>query len=246
MALATDNGGNEGQVTERETLLRSVAEALKTPLMYIARQAELSRTQEAVSLDSLRQMQTNADAALRLVDSYLLGLDLAQQNLPLELEPVSLSSVLYDVAHDIEPLVRARGAHVELTIAGKYGQVMAHRLALEAALACLSSEFAAMLDTIEQDKVLPRLTLAAHRSPKGIIAGLYAAGTSRPVALGAAAALRGVAAQPFALSAHSTGAGIFVAGELFAAMGTTLRDGRFRGQHGLAVSLQQSTQMRLL
>ncbi len=237
-----------GQLDDREALLRAVAEELKRPLIYIARQAELGRHQEAISVETLVQVQANADAATRLVDSYMLGLDLAQQRLELELEPVSLSSVLYDVAHDITPLFKQHGGSVALKFGGRYGQVMAHRAGLSAALSCLGGVLSTLLDSGDTEgETTPQLVVAAHRSPQGgIITGLYVSGLHGSLGLMNGQRLLGSAAQPFTKTLYSGGAGVFVAQQLFDSMGSRLRDGRFRGDYGLAATLQQSQQLRLV
>ena len=90
----SDHGQPDVHVAER--LLQALAEQLKSPLLQIAYHAE------AAQPDAFTEIRTASDRALRLLDSYLLSINQQQ----LELEPVSVSSVLYDVAHALYPLAR--------------------------------------------------------------------------------------------------------------------------------------------
>jgi hypothetical protein len=221
-------------------LLRSIAEQLKMPLMYVARQAELSQQASDVPHAAFKTMQTHADMALRLVDSYLLGLDLTGKQTKLELEPVPISAALYDVAHDLTPLARQRNTDVELVLAGKYGQVMAHPAGLRAALYGLGF---VLSEVVHPEKVRNTLRIAAHRTRGGIVAGLYIDGAEDlPANFATNAHMR----QPFANLTASTGAGIFVADTILGAMQTKLRTGRFQNKQGLAATLQPSRQLQLI
>lgn len=213
------------------------------PLMYIARQAEFHKAEETVDVSVFRDMQTNADMALRLVDSYVLGLDLATKQLDLQLEPVSISATLYDVAHELTPLLRQRGAELQLVLAGRYGEVMAHRRGLMAAL----YNVGAVLSEVEVPEAgRHTIKIAAHHSPEGIIAGMYMNDGAPSLSLSKGRAHHGHARQPFAEVTSQTGAGIFVADAIFASMNTRLRFGRFRGTHGLAATLQPNRQLQLV
>lgn len=226
-----------------QALLRSIAEQLKLPLMYIARQAEFYRTEETLEPTVLRDMQVNADMALRLVDSYILGLDLATKQMNLQLEPVSVSSALYDVAHNLEPLVRQRNGELQLVLAGKYGQVMAHKQGLMAALYSVGSVLAE-IDGL--DDATHSIKIAAHHSPRGIITGVYIDNRLATPSVARGRGWQGTMRQPFADVTASGGAGVFVADAIFASMNTRLRYGRFRSFHGLAATLQPNKQLRLV
>ena len=211
--------------------------------MYIARQAEFYRTEETLEPTVLRDMQLNADMALRLVDSYILGLDLSTKQMNLQLEPVSISSALYDVAHDLEPLVKQRNCELSLVLAGKYGQVMAHKQGLMAAMYSIGSVLAE-IDT--PDDARHNIQIAAHHSPRGIIAGVYVDNTLTTPSVARSRGWQGTMRQPFADAAATGGAGVFVADAIFASMNTRLRYGRFRTFHGLAATLQHNKQLQFV
>lgn len=227
------------QSQEATQLLRAVAEQLKTPLTTIARQAELGQMVGNTAFSDLFTIQQQATAALTLVDSYLLGLQLLRDQTNLVLEPVSVSSLLLDTAHELDGLAKRYGMELELHIAGRYAPVMAHTAGLKSALLALGY---ALLEGYPLGKG-ERLILAAHQTPQGIVTGLYGkyeqlnADTWRR-----ALALKGRAARP--LPALSTnGAGLFVADAILQAMSTRLRVGRYLKQQGLATTLLPSQQL---
>lgn len=229
----------------QHVLLRSIAEQLKLPMMYISRQAELNRTEETAHPATFHDMQANADMALRLLDSYILGLDLAERQMRLELEPVSLSAVLYDVAHDLVPIAEQRNTDVELLLTGKYGQVMAHTQGLVAAFYSLGT---VLSEVCAEDNSRGKLRIVAHRSTRGIVAGMYVDGIpSMQTSIYTARRLRrNFTRQPFMKLSAGTGAGIFIADTILSCMDARLRAGRFHGKHGMAATLRPSRQLQLV
>ncbi|HSD55603.1 MAG TPA: hypothetical protein VLA92_00460 [Candidatus Saccharimonadales bacterium] len=227
--------------TSQETtqLLRSVAEQLKIPLATIARQAELGQLTGDASLTDLSAIRTHASAALTLVDCYLLGLQLIREQASLPLEPVSVSSLLVETAHELQCFAKQYRTTLQLHIGGKYEPVMAHQAGLKSALLALGY---ALLESypLQQDGYM---TLAVHRTPGGIVAGLY--GDFEELSSDAwrkALELQGRAPRPFG-SINGNGAGLFVAETILQAMDTKLRVGRYRRQRGLATTLQPSQQL---
>lgn len=226
----------------QERLLVSVAEQLKVPLTQIARRAELAES-GVLPVDA-RAVRTEATAALALVDSYLLGLELLTSQQSLELEPVSVSSLLTDVAHQLQPYAKHYNVTLEMTLAGKYGPVMAHRLALKSALLSLGHTLVVAGGAKEAAKDR-RVILAGHKNAQGIAAGLYGSLDVEPADLRVALSLQGTARQPLA-SLHDSGAGIFVADALAQAMESRLRIGRHNRYAGLAMTLLPSQQLQFI
>jgi len=223
-------------------LLRSVAEQLKTPLAVIARQVELGELAGDMRLVDTAAIRTQATTALTLVESYLLGLQLLYEQTELILEPVSVSSMLVDVAHELESFARQYNTRLELRIAGRYEPVMANHRGLKAAL--LSLGYALLEGYPLQNHTL---TLAVHRTPHGIVTGVY--GDYEKLTnkqWRRALDLQGRAQQPFAALTSGSGAGIFVAQTILQAMTTRLRVGKHLNQHGLATTLQSSQQLQFV
>ncbi len=85
---------------------------------------------------------------------------------------MSVSSVLYDVAHQLHPIAELYGVGLELSLGGKYSPVVAHRQGLQSALVTLGYALIEALPATNAPQL--KLELAAHRCRYGIVAGLYA------------------------------------------------------------------------
>jgi K+-sensing histidine kinase KdpD len=233
-AIATQSGDTR--------LLRSIAEQLKTPLSVIARQTELVELTGNVRQLDAGAIHTQATIALTLVESYLLGLQLLHDQKELALEPVSVSSMLVDVAHELDAFAKQYDTGLELQIAGKYEPVMAHPRGLRSAL--LSLGYALLEGYPLRNQ---KLTLAVHRTPHGIVTGLY--GDYEELSSQQwrrALTVQGAARQPFQSLTSGSGAGIFVAQTILESMATRLRVGKHRNQHGMATTLQPSQQLQFV
>lgn len=239
VSLAKDYSSSESQA-----LLHAVAEELKLPLLHIARSAELARLTGNSLEETLRNVQMSADSALELVDSYMLGIELADEQQSLVLEPVSASSILYDTVQDLQDIAKRYNVELELDINGSYGPVMAHRDGLKAALFSLGAAFIEGQPLSSHHRVI---TIAAHRVKTGIMAGIYGDSLVSPEQLRSAYKLYSQQVrQPFSqLSANSL-AGVFVARSILQAMAADLKAVRYHKQVGLAALLQPSRQLLLV
>lgn len=223
-----------------ERLLRALAEQLKLPLLQIAREAEFAQTtQDTTALGSISY---TADMALRLVDSYLLSVQLQSMSM-LELEPVSVSAVLQDTAHTLNSLAKQYDCELEVHLSGRYEPVMAHAQTLEAAYATLGYAFIEASPEAKKHKVI----LGAHRSAKGLVAGIF--GTQEGLSadmLRRGQALFGTARQSLPGLSPSAGASVFVADALLKNMQSPLHTSRHSNLSGLAATLVPSQQLSLV
>lgn len=225
-----------------QQLLLSVAEELKLPLTQIARLAEQGRLG---GQPDLKTMQTSADTALRLLDSYILGVRLALERDNLRPESVSVSSVLYDTGQELDALAKSYGVELHIGIAGRYGPVVAHRQGLQAALVSLGACLIEALPAQEGTQL--KLHLATHRSRYGIVAGLYA-DTRQPSrqVLSRGRRLQSHSRQPLIGLTHTSAAGIFVADSILKAMNLNLTTSRHHRLYGLGTVLQANPQLQLV
>lgn len=233
---------SDGLGSEQARLLASVAEQLKLPLLQIRHFAELG--QHDPSTAELQVIQARATMAMTLVEHYLLSFELSRLQSALPLEPVSISSLLCDVLHVVEPTARQYAVPVELHIGGKYEPVMAHREGLTAALVSLGL---ACIESQPANEGSQPLRFTVHRSTNGITTGIY--GLTDALAeshLRLGRILDGTAKQPLPHMTASSGAGIFVADSLLRAMHAELRVARHRLARGLGVTLQPSRQLQLV
>ena len=228
--------GNE----EQERLLRALAEQLKLPLMQIAREAELADTTGAQSYKSISY---TADMALRLIDSYLLSVEL--QALPsLQLEPVSVSAMLQDTAHSLGQLAKQYNCDLQIHLKGKYQPVMAHQKSLEAALTSLGYAFIESAATTKERRTV---VLGAHQSSHGLVVGVFGDHTDISAdALKRGIALFGTAKQAMPSFSASAGAGVFVANALLTNLEAPLHTSKHNNLSGLAATLLPSHQLSIV
>lgn len=229
-----------GQTPDNGRLLRALAEQLKLPLIQILRQTELAGMEDDILMSDIN---LQADMALRLIDNYLLSSALIDGQQQLELEPSSVSSILYDTAHRLSGIAAQYNCTIDLHLPGKYEPVMVHPRSFEVALTTLGYSFieAQQMEEVHQK---PVVTLAAHRSRYGIVAGVYGDQEGLSTAIYRRAhALYGKARQPLPSMVSSSGAGIFLADSLLNAMAIKLHVSHHHKLNGLAATLLSSSQL---
>ena len=228
-------------------LLKAVAEELKLPLVRIARMAELgylTGDYEAAQAQ-LRGVERQANVAIHLLESYMLGLQLQQAHTQLEVEPVSVGSVLYDTAHQLQEVAHDYNVSLEVMIQGRQRLVMAHAKALRAAFMNVGTALIASQPGAPQQS--QTVTLAAFPTSKGISAGVY--GDQEPLTYRQwqrGRTLYGKARQPLLGITATHGAELVVADTIFRAMAAYLRPSSYHKQKGLAVGLPLSRQLQLV
>lgn len=220
-----------------------LAQQLRLPLLKIARNAELST--QTGSTEQLNDIESTAAGALALLDNYLLALKrsrLGEDNL----EPVSISALLHRVTQRLQPVAQQHNCDVELNLAGRYEPIMANSHALEAALISLGYVFIEAESTKDHTK-RPIITIAAHRSRWGIVAGLFtnAEGLTTDM-YRRAKGLYGKSEQPFTQFTAQPGAGVIIADTLLTSMATQLRIAHHQKLPGLAATFQPSEQLSLI
>lgn len=228
------------QTSADERLLRALAEQLKLPLLRIARSAELAQLETDANLQHISQ---TADTALRLLDGFLLSSHLHGE-VALQLEPVSIASLLTDTAHTLEPLARQHNCDITVSLGGKYNPVMAHRERLESAMLLLGCS---LIEGRATEERRHEVVLGAHKSARGIVTGAFdnQPGLSADV-FRRGRALYGSARQTMPTFSAGNGAGVFVADSLFRTMAADLRVARHDKLTGLAATLSPSSQLQLV
>ena len=231
--------GGQGDIR----LLQALAEQIKLPLLQIARRAELAKMGED-PYAQLASMELTADTALKLIDNYLLSTRLTHENI--HLEPVSVSAVLANVAHQLAKTADDYQCTLEMHLAGKYEPIMADSAGLTAALTSLGYVFIEAQATRENDK-RSVIKLGAHRGKQGIVAGMFTdtEGLSADM-LRRGRKIYGQARQPLAQLTATSGAGVFVAEAIFNAMSVRLRPAKHQKLMGLAGTFVSSHQLNLI
>ncbi len=236
---------NSSQMNESLDLLKVVAEEIKRPLIEIARSSELVSLTDHDSMEAvITTVESSANTALDLIDSYLLGLQLAGQQQILQLEPTSIGSVLYDTAHDLSQYAKTHNAIVQLSFKKTQRSVMAHSSGLHAALVNMGR---VIIESQAEHSKPAIINLGLHDYARLVVAGIYS--DMEPIApayLRAACKLYSRTRQPLYQLSSSSAAGIFIAHNILQAMSVRLRTARYNKQAGLAVTLQPSYQMQLV
>ncbi len=228
-----------GDTDETRRLLAVVASQLQLPLVQIARLAELNND----SAQTIHSIRTLSEIALQLTEHFrvtLYGNDAL-------LEPVSLSSVLYNTAHRLEKMADLYHCDVQLELAGHYPPVLANAASLEAAFSSLGTVLIEAQSNNTQPSRRSTVVLAAHKSRWGLVAGMYGDSLqfTRP-AFRRAKHLFGRAHQPLNQSINSAGAGVFLANVILESVADGLHPARYRKRNGLAATLQPSQQLALV
>jgi hypothetical protein len=233
------------QLSERERLFLGLAEQLTRPLLQISRLSELARTDGQVDATShLQTVQAIADSSIQLVEGYALSLRLYGEIDPLEIEPVTVSSLLYDTAEALGPFAEQYGVSLELETGPRAYPIMADRKVLKAAMTNLGQVF---VTAQAESDTQGAIRLAAHRSRHGVVAGLY----GNLPQLGAeslrrAHAMQGRARQPLHRLVSGPAAGVFIADSLLQTLAAHLHVARYHNQTGLAATLRPSYQLQLV
>lgn len=225
-----------GQGSPTEQLFTALAEQLKIPLLQIARLAELEQD------STLPRISVISEHALRLVDAYVQSHVQAQTKLLLE--PLSSSSVLYDVATLLQPFARQWDFQIEIDQQGRNVPVMTHRESLKTMLVLLG---ASLIEAGAEDENVPRhLILGTHRSARGTIVGAFSSHVAfSQRALQLTRQLHGRATQASPILGLTGGAGLAIADQLSEQLAAPLRAYRHRSLTGIGSLLVPSKQLQL-
>lgn len=226
-----------------ERLFRAITEQLKLPLLRIARISELTLSLSDTG-ENIQNILEISNTTLKLLDGYLMTNN-GQNQESLQLEPVSVSSVLEKTAHALTPLAKRNECELEMSISGKYAPVMAHQPILESALFLLG---VGMIESGSPEVNQHRVVLSTYKTASGTTAGVFDNLSSSVDADGLrrGKALFGSVKQTMPSMSGANGAGVFVADALFKAMECSLRVARHNKFSGFAATLHPSTQLSLI
>lgn len=233
------------QLSEQEKLFLSLVEQLSRPLASIVRLSELvpsGGTAESTA-DHWQLVQTMAASSLYLTESYALSLRVHGKLAPLQLEPVTVSSLLYDTAEKLAPLAKQYGVELRLDTGFRLRPVVADRAVLQHAFNSLGQVF---ITAQAQAENSAPVSMLAHRSRYGIVTGMYGQVAVSADNLRRAYTAQAKARQPLPQLVSGPAAGVFVADHLLHALETKLHAARYHHMTGLATTLQPSWQLQLV
>ena len=213
--------------------LRALAFELKNPLINIARLAELNDE------DTSSQMQQIAEQALTLIDGYLLNAQTEYGQTMLELEPVSLGSVLYDVSNRLRP--QARQHNTSLVLEDRSHElVMTHRSALTSVLSVFGSTLIGYGEAAEHREIFMR----GYKTRAGKIGiGLFSDIKMTQDDLRSALELQGKAHMPLSRVNGNLHVSLSIAEGLCKAIGGAITVKHMGRLSGLATELPRSEQL---
>lgn len=231
-----------GDDLKSDQVLKALIRELKNPLLLVARSSELAAKDSTVV--DFAELEQSAEQALRLIDHYLLSAQSEYGQKQLQLEPVSLGSIFYDVANDINTLAQAN--NYELQVDTRHtAPVMVDPYAARAALSSLSQ----IMMTPNPDKKTKVLRLSAFKKSAGeVVAGVLVPGVEgfTESELKAARNLQGNSATVLGKGSASSGIHLAIAGSLAEAMGGQVLPIKRLRMKGLGMQLIKSEQLALV
>jgi len=231
-------------ISGSDRLSRALAEELKLPLTHILRQVEISNSSSKNINESLKFIETNTETAINLIDNFLLSAQLNMGQLMLELEPVSITSTLYDVANELSKFAKMYDCNLKLDIKRKHNPVIANKRALITALTSLGYGF---IESTKKSDKKNEVNIISKNTAFGVTTGIF----SKNVNIDAknfnrGQNLYGFSRQPISSLSFPGGASIYIAGSILQAMASRLRVTNYKKTPGLGVDLLTSRQMTLV
>lgn len=239
----SDRQANRDAPASPDQILRGLAWELKGPLTYIARLAELQRM-AAGSEESGKSIESVAQEALTLLDSYLLAAQTEYGQVQLPLEGVGIGAVLYDVSQALQPFAQVSGCEVKLHI-NRDTAVMSHAKGLRTILTCIA-QF--VIDQAPAGDAPHVVQLKTYRRRSGELgAGIFADYLNCTQSdIKRARRLYGRAHMAVSLRGSSPGVRLAIAENLASSIGAELAIIRSGGQRGIGLNLVTSRQLSLV
>lgn len=210
-----DKGDNEDYITEQ------MVDQLRLPLTQIR---QLLERGDPASLQSAAIISAQS---LRALDAYVL----TRQPNVLRFEPISVGSMLYDVAHELSPLAKQYGRHIQLDNRARFGSLLTDRQYLHQLLG-LVGEIVIKMPHAKDNST--DIILGTHSSQRGVVAGAFL-GSGSPQ----------IKSTIHNFVSWQQQASVEVAGLLAERLKTVLRAYRHYTMPGIGVRLEPSKQLRL-
>lgn len=221
----------------------NIAEDLRVPFYRILN--ELSLEESKGNLKNQRNARTIADAALKLLDGYILTTKLKHNQQQFNIEPVSAHAVLYESSQQLGKLARLHNFDILLNLQKSVGQIIANHQALGLAITSLAYSFLYDYDPANRHK--NTLLFNLHSSTKDTVEiGVYSSDSN--ISSGSLRRLRqlkGRARQPLSELSFGSNSGLIIADELFCDMNSKLVASRYNKLKGVKAMLMPSKQLSL-
>lgn len=225
-----------------ELMLLAVAHDLALPLIQLKNLVELSNNPKNLN----EQVGVLSRSGLKLIDSYLMALELRANQDQLGFEPVSIGSVLSDTAVELSQYANHYRTRLVVDIIGRQKPILTNKAKLQTALYCLASSLIRSQAGSQTKQNV--IVLAAQRNgADSLTAGVYGqfSGLSDKQ-LYSARRLAGKASQPLSSLPSQAGGGILIADMLLTALYQPLKSARLKDMNGFAAQLPISKQLSLI
>ncbi len=233
--------------SEQERLFVSLADGMNNTLLQLAMLSEQASTLPTSAVAASWQTVNDISrTSLQLLEGYTLTMRLQGGTAEPELEPVAVTSLLYDILHQLEPYAKQLQVKLELELPPRLEPIISDRAILRSALLNLGQVFITAQSQTDGGQT-ELLRLSAHRSRYGVVAGWYSEGLQLSAsALSRARKLGGWAQQPYGELVSGPASGLFIAENLLAAVSGKLHVARYHNATGLAATLPACRQLQLV
>lgn len=203
----------------------------------------LVQIQQVAALESANSsIQSIAETTLHLLDCY--ALVQPERQLHLELEPVSMGSIIQDVMHQLDPFAKEHNCALRDSYTGASTLVFADRALARGAL--LAMGHAIIEGATAEDSRTSTVLFGARRSAEGQKIGVFSSGAS--VSTKHLTSTKKIAggAQQQCTGITGSGGGILLADTLLRYMNSHVQASSYRKLPGIAAFFRQNTQLQLV
>lgn len=225
--------GSETPDFINDSLLDSIVEQLRTPLLTIKLMVESGETAQLDSITS---------SSIQLLDDISYVRELIKGNAKLDLSPVNIAVLSDDIAHALSPLARAKNISIQ-TAHTSNRPVLAHRFTLLRAYENMVKGILSMSRGEEASTVV----LSTSGLNNEVRFGAYSSEVNLNARdLNQMRKLFGASKRPMSLVSTSPVTELYIADKLLSMLGLRLRTSISSRQHGFATTLIPSSQLAFL
>lgn len=229
------NFDKTSDITGATDLFMCLAEQLKIPFVQIKSMTDMAHDVEKKEINEISKIN------LKLIDGFLLSLRLSRQT-QLELEPVPIGSLLFDVYQAVSGFADMNSCKLTVDVDRKCGLVMADYRVIKYALSNLVYSFVNSSSENTDIKLIAKPT-----ANQLVMTGIFAKKTNiNKTLFKKAKMIKGIAHQPMQNFVNDNAAGVFVADSLLEHIGSSLDVRRVDGYSGLATFIRPSNQLSLV
>jgi signal transduction histidine kinase len=224
--------------------LVAAAHELKTPLAIIAHLASSLEDELLVTpaqrQASLRRIQLSAERTMRLIQGLTTSYRLSEQqlSLALNLQPVNITQVCEEVAHEITPFAKVQGQELQLRLGQRSQLVVGDRELLHSVL------FNLLDNAIRHTPPGASVSMHIRRRTEVVRVCVHDSGPGiQPSDMTQLKQRLGKQTQPIITRSSGSGLGLYIAGQLAGAMGGRVGVGTVKAGADFHVDLLHSHQL---